>query len=716
MSLVCTLAGCSVKAPVYESVDDYPVRKGALDEMVYSPSKTTFSVWSPAADSVRLRLYAEGLGGEAIEEVAMRRGKDGTWTCSVRGDLQGKFYTFQVKQSVQSTPPPTPSPQAGRGSDVRQSVWLEETPGIFAKAVGVNGRRGAVVDLRSTDPEGWAEDVRPALAGAKDAIVYEMHYRDYTIHPSSGVVHKGKFLGLTEEGTKQLTINQLTINMPLLSGEESTPASTTSQTVRAELPAGETPASPVGMATGIEHLKELGVTHVQILPSYDYGSIDETRLADNKYNWGYDPVNYNVPEGGYSTNPYEPACRIREMKQMIQALHKAGIRVVMDVVYNHTFDVAHSNFHNTCPGYFYRYNADGSLGNASGCGNETASERGMMRKFIVESCRYWLTEYHIDGFRFDLMGIHDIETMREVRAMMDGIDPTLLLYGEGWAAGAPLLPQEELAMKANILEIEGVGAFCDDMRDALRGPFSDDHQGAFLAGEKGHEESIKFGIAGCIDHPDVDMSRVNYSKAAWAAEPTQCISYVSCHDDMMLTDRLKASVRLQKGELERLDKLAQTAVLTSQGIPFLWNGEEILRDKKGVHNSYCSPDSINAIDWSLKAQHEDVFRYYQGLIALRKAHPAFRMGDAELVRQHLHFLDAPEGVVAYMLDGEAVGDEWKTIVVVLNANRKAVEVALPAGTYRLACGDGKCPYSGMRVDEKTTTVSAQSAQILHTIE
>lgn len=651
LSLVCTLAGCSVKAPVYESVDDYPVREGALDEMVYSPQKTNFSLWSPAADSVWLRLYAEGLGGEAQEAVAMRRGKDGTWTCSVRGDLQGKFYTFQVDD-------------------------MEETPGIFAKAVGVNGKRGAVIDLRSTDPEGWAEDVRPAFAGAKDAIVYEMHYRDYSIHPSSGVAHKGKFLALTEEGTK----------------------------------------AESGNATGIEHLKEMGVTHVQILPSYDYGSIDETRLEDNKYNWGYDPVNYNAPEGGYSTNPYDPACRIREMKEMIQALHKAGIRVVMDVVYNHTFDVAHSNFHNTCPGYFYRYHADGSLGNASGCGNETASERGMMRKFIVESCRYWLTEYHIDGFRFDLMGIHDIETMREVRAMMDGIDPTLLLYGEGWAAGAPLLPQEELAMKANILRIEGVGAFCDDMRDALRGPFSDDHKGAFLAGEKGHEESIKFGIAGCIEHPEVDMSRVNYSKAAWAAEPTQCISYVSCHDDMMLTDRLKASVRLKKGELERLDKLAQTAVLTSQGIPFLWNGEEILRDKKGVHNSYCSPDSINAIDWSLKAKHEDVFRYYQGLIALRKAHPAFRMGEAELVRKHLHFLDAPEGVVAYALDGEAVGDEWKTIVVVLNANRKAVEVALPTGAYRLACGDGECPYSGMRVDEKTTTVSAQSAQILHTIE
>ena len=648
LSLVCTLAGCGGKAPVYESVGDYPVGEGALDEMVYSPSKTTFSLWSPAADSVCLRLYDEGVGGEAQEAIPMRRSKDGTWTCSVRGDLKGKFYTFQVND-------------------------MEETPGIFAKAVGVNGKRAAVIDLTGTNPEGWEEDSRPDFDGAKDAIVYEMHYRDYSIHPTSGVAHKGKFLALTEEGTQ----------------------------------------AEDGSTTGIDHLKELGITHVQILPSYDYGSIDETRLEDNKYNWGYDPLNYNVPEGGYSTNPYEPACRIREMKQMIQALHKAGIRVVMDVVYNHTFDVAHSNFHNTCPGYFYRYNADGSLGNASGCGNETASERPMMRKFIVESCRYWLTEYHIDGFRFDLMGIHDIETMREVRAMMDEIDPSLLLYGEGWAAGAPLLPQDELAMKANILKIEGVGAFCDDMRDALRGPFSDDHQGAFLAGEKGHEESIKFGIAGCIEHPEVDMSRVNYSKAAWAAEPTQCISYVSCHDDMMLTDRLKASISLKTGELERLDKLAQTAVLTSQGIPFLWNGEEILRDKKGVHNSYCSPDSINAIDWSLKAQHEDVFSYYQALIALRKAHPAFRMGNAELVRQHLHFLDAPDGVVAYALDGEAVGDEWKTIVVVLNANREQVTINLPEGTYHTALTTNTTTANSETVTSQIG-IPAQTALILYT--
>ena len=654
--LLCTLIGCNAERPVYQSVDEYPVRKGALDEMVYTPKKTTFSVWSPNADSVALRLYSQGTGGEMVEKHSMKRGSDGTWTCTLKGDKKGLFYTFQVDT-------------------------LKETPGIFAKAVGVNGRRGAVIDLAAAQPAGWETDKRPAFAGAEDAIVYELHYRDFSIHSSSGVENKGKFLALTEPDT-------------YVEGMD-------------------------GLATGIDHLKELGITHVQILPSYDYGSIDETRLADNRYNWGYDPVNYNAPEGGYSTDPYDPACRIVEMKTMIQALHQAGIRVVMDVVYNHTFDVAHSNFHNTCPHYFYRYNEDGTLGNASGCGNETASERPMMRKFIVESCRYWLTEYHIDGFRFDLMGIHDIETMRAVREMMDEIDSTLLLYGEGWAAGAPLLPNEDLAMKANITALPGVGAFCDDMRDALRGPFSDDHKGAFLAGknENGHQESIQFGIVGCIEHPDIDMQKVNYSKKPWTLQPTQSINYVSCHDDMMLTDRLKASIDLRPGELERLDKLAQTAVLTSQGIPFLWAGEEILRDKKGVHNSYCSPDSINAIDWTRKGTNHDVFRYYQGLIALRKAHPAFHMGDADLVRRHVHFKDIADGagVVAFVIDGAAVGDEWRTIVVVLNANRYDVEIDLPEGEFHVACADGLCPYPKTRTMEETTTVAAQSAQILYAL-
>ena len=654
MTLVAAvLSGCA-KKPHYENVDNYPVKEGSLEEMLYSPEKTSFSVWSPNADSVYLSLYADATTAEPLERMAMKRENDGSWTKTVKGDLKGQFYTFQVVD---------PS-----------SRWkLHETPGIFAKAVGVNGRRAAIIDWNTTNPEGWEADVRPAFAGAKDAIIYEMHHRDMTIHATSGVENKGKFVGWTEHGTK----------------------------------------TAEGLATGIDHLVELGVTHVQILPSYDYGSVDETRLSDNKYNWGYDPVNYNAPDGGYSTNPYDPASRVREMKMMIQALHKAGIRVIMDVVYNHTFNVENSNFTQTAPDYFYRLTESGELGNASGCGNETASERAMMRKFILESCRYWIEEYHMDGFRFDLMGIHDVETMNQVRAMMDSIDPSLLLYGEGWAAGGPLYPGEELAMKANMQKLPGIGAFCDDMRDALRGPFHDNHEAAFLGGKLGHEESIKFGLVGCIEHPEVDMEKVNYSKKAWTSQPTQSINYVSCHDDMMLTDRVKASVKLRPGELAKISKLAQTAVLTSQGMPFLWCGEEILRDKKGVHNSYCSPDEINAIDWSLKAKNIDLFEYYQGLIAMRKAHPAFHMGDAELVRENVHFLAVPEGVVAYVLNGAAVGDEWKSIVVVLNGQKTAQTVVLPEGEYTVAVADGKCPVTNERKIKGSAKVAAQTAMVLY---
>lgn len=653
--MALTLVSCAgQKMGLVSSPAEYPAKQGSLKELVYTPAESQFSVWSPGAKSVTLRIYATAEAEEPIKSLKMRRQEDGSWTATVKGDQKGRFYTFQVQQPL--------------------SRWqLHETPGIFATAVSVNGKRAAILDLRDTDPEGWQQDRRPAFRGAQDAIVYEMHHRDYSIHPSSGVQHRGKFLALTEQGTR----------------------------------------SPEGLKTGIDHLVELGVTHVQILPSYDYASVDESHPEKAQYNWGYDPQNYNVPEGSYATDATDPACRIREMKQMIQALHKAGIRVIMDVVYNHTFDVENSAFTQTCPDYFYRLTADGHLGNASGCGNETASEREMMHRYIVESVRYWVEEYHLDGFRFDLMGIHDQATMMDVRRMLDSIDPSLLLYGEGWAAGSPLLDYDKLAMKALIKNMPGVGAFCDDMRDALRGPFSDDHQAAFLDGQPGHEESIKFGLVGCIAHPEVDMSKVNYSREPWTVQPTQSINYVSCHDDMMLTDRLRASVKLQDGELERLDKLAQTAVLTSQGIPFLWVGEEVMRDKKGVHNSYNSPDSINQIDWSLKAKNEDLFRYYQALIALRKAHPAFHLGDAELVRKHMHFLEAPQGVVAYVLTDHAGGDAWQDIVVVLNSNREAVTINLPDGKFTAVCADGQFTDDAKKTYEKKATIAPQTALILH---
>ena len=610
-----------------------------FQEVSYSPEKTVFTLFAPDdAKKVVVRIYQEGLGGKALKTIKMTRTAKEQWQTTVKGDLMGKFYTFDM----------------GMG----------ECPGVFAKAVGVNGKRGAIIDLSKTNPEGWTEDQRPVTKSPADIIVYEMHHRDFSI-ARQDAQNPGKFLALTEPWA-------------------------------------------------IEHLKTLGVNAVHILPSYDYGSVDETRLNEPQYNWGYDPVNYNVPEGSYSTNPYQPEVRIREFKQMVQALHKVGIRVILDVVYNHTYDIEHSNFQRTYPDYFYRKTADGAYSNGSGCGNETASDQPMMRKFMIESVKYWINEYHIDGFRFDLMGCHDIETMNEIRKAVDVIDPTLFIYGEGWSAGACAIPNERLGMKANIPQMPGIAAFSDEIRDALRGPFSDDTKAAWLA--LGTEsESVKFGIAGAIAHPQVDMTKVNYAKEPWALEPTQMMSYVSCHDDMCLVDRLKASVPgITTDELIRLDLLAQTAVFTSQGVPFMLSGEELLRDKKGVHNSFESPDSINQLDWSNKTKYPQVFDYYKSLIALRKHHPAFRLGNADLVRKHLEFLDTPAGTIAYRLKNYAGRDDWRDIIVILNANKAATEVNIPDGSYTIVCQNGVINEQGM--GETTgckVSVSPQSALIIH---
>lgn len=649
-----TVAGCSSGKQEYASYELYPVRSGSLIEMEYTPASTQFSLWAPTADEVRVMLYDSGSGGHAYETITMQLGKEGTWHAQVDEDLVGKFYTFNVKID---------------------DKWQGDTPGINAHAVGVNGKRGAIIDWESTNPEGWNEDKRPPLKSPADVVIYEVHHRDFSISPTSGIRNKGKFLAMTEEGTK----------------------------------------SPDNLSTGIDHLKELGVTHIHILPSYDYASVDEAKLHEPQYNWGYDPQNYNVPDGSYSTDPFQPEVRIREFKQMVQALHKAGIRIVLDVVYNHTFNTAESNFERTVPGYFYRQNPDGSFADGSACGNETASDRPMMRKYMVESVKYWINEYHIDGFRFDLMGIHDIETMNEIRKAASEIDPTIFIYGEGWAAQSPQMPEEELAMKANAYKMPGVAVFSDEMRDALRGPFNDNKQGAFLAGLPGGEMSIKFGIVGAIKHPQVINDSVNYSKAPWAAEPTQMISYVSCHDDMCLTDRLRASIpNVTPEEIARLDKLAQTAVFTSQGVPFIYAGEEVMRDKQGVHNSYCSPDSINAIDWNRKTRHADVFAYYKGLIQLRKGHPAFRLGSADAVRRHLEFLPVEgSNVVAYRLKENAGGDEWNDIVVVLNARRENAKVKVEEGKYTIVCRDGFINEQGLgTLYGPEINVPAQSALIM----
>lgn len=639
----------------YTSFEEYPIPEGKLVEMEYSPIETKFTLWAPTAEEVRVLLYDSGNEGSAYQTLSLEMGEDGIWNTSIKEDLKGKFYTFNVKVN---------------------GKWLGDTPGIMAKAVGVNGKRAAVIDLRSTDPEGWANDVRPLLKDYADIIVYEMHHRDFSLDSVSGIRNKGKFLALTELGT------------------------TTSQ----------------GEKTGIDHLKELGVTHVHILPSYDYASVDESKPDKAQYNWGYDPQNYNVPDGSYSTDPYKPDVRIKEFKQMVQALHKAGIRVVLDVVYNHTFNTEESNFERTVPGYFYRQTKDGKPANGSGCGNETASDRAMMRKYMVESVLYWINEYHIDGFRFDLMGIHDIETMNEIRAAVDKIDPSIFIYGEGWAASAPQLDQEELAMKANIYKMPRIAAFSDEMRDGLRGGWDDDRKGAFLIGQPGHEMSIKFGLVGAVKHPQVINDSVNYSKEPWALQPTQMISYVSCHDDMCLADRLKATMPdATDEERASLHKLAETFVFTSQGVPFIFAGDEMMRDKKGIHNSYNSPDSINTIDWRNKTIHHDVFDYVRELITLRKNHPAFRMGDADKVRQYMEFLPVEgSNLVAFILKDNANGDSWKNIIVAFNSRKEPAKLSIPAGRYTIVCKDGKIKQSGMgQVSGNEIIVPARSAMIIH---
>ena len=609
-------------------------------EVDYTTKETKFQLFAPNnAKQVTVRIYKDGLNGKTIKSVKMQKAGNECWTATVKGDLMGKFYTFDT----------------GKG----------ECPGVFAKAVGANGKRGAIINMANTNPEGWANDQHPVCKSPADLVIYEMHHRDFSI-ARKDARYPGKFMALTEPWA-------------------------------------------------INHLKSLGVNAIHILPSYDYGSVDETRLSDNKYNWGYDPVNYNVPEGGYSTNPYQPEVRINEFKQMVQAMHKAGIRVILDVVYNHTYDIEHSNFQRTYPDYFYRKTAEGQYSNGSGCGNETASEKPMMRKFMIESVKYWINEYHIDGFRFDLMGVHDIETMNAIRKAVDEIDPTIFIYGEGWSAGNCAYPQEKLGMKANIPQMPRIAAFSDEIRDALRGPFSDDTQPAFLAGLAGHKESIKFGIAGAISHPQVDMTKVNYSQKPWAIEPTQMISYVSCHDDMCLVDRLKSSIPgITNNELIRLDLLAQTAVFTSQGVPFMLSGEELLRNKKGVHNSFESPDSINQLNWDNLKLYPQVFNYYKNLIQLRKNHPAFRLGNADLVRKHLEFIDTPENVVAFRLKNYASRDDWRNIIVVLNASKEPAEVTIPDGQYTIVCCDGIINENGLGTIKGTKTVTEpQSALILH---
>lgn len=617
----------------------------------YTREKTGFKVWAPTASAVSLNLYGQGDGDNLTETISMTSGDKGVWFCEKQGDLNGVYYTYSVRIGNRTN----------------------ETADPYARAAGVNGDRGMVVDLDATNPEGFENDVRPAFVNPTDAVIYELHVRDFSSDKSSGIRNTGKFLAFTETGTTNAD----------------------------------------GLATGIDHIKDLGVTHVQILPSFDYATVDETKPDTPQFNWGYDPKNYNVPEGSYSTDPYHGEVRINEMKQMVQALHANGIRVNMDVVYNHTYNIEDSSFQKTVPDYYYR-KANGCYSNASGCGNETASDRAMVRKYIVDSVVYWAKEYHIDGFRFDLMAVHDIDTMNAVRAALDEIDPSIMVYGEGWTGGDCAIPSSQQALKANMAKIDRVGAFSDDIRDAVKGSVFDARDKGFVSGKSGMEERIKFGIVAATPHPQV-------SRGSWAAQPGQSINYVSCHDNLTFWDKLALSNADDSEETRiKMNKLGSAIILTSQGVPFFQAGEEMLRSKPSAaaeggfdENSYASPDSTNSIKWANKANVADTYEYYKGLIAFRKAHSALRMTTAVQIQRNLVFMGGLDAnVVGYTIADHANGDTAEKITVIFNANRDAVDVTLPAGRWEICVNDKVTGTASAGTAEGTVSVAGISAMVL----
>ncbi len=609
LGLVSILMRGNTQVPDYNS---YPVYHGNDLGVTYTKHHSVFRLWAPSARMVNLQLLMHGTK-DPIRTHEMKKDKDGTWVINLPGDLKGMSYTFRTMTG---------------------DSWNNSVPDPYAKAVTLNGLRGLVIDLKETNPPGWKRDKSPAFGNKTDAVIYELHVRDASIADNSGIKSKGKFIGLTEKGTR----------------------------------------NSAGLPTGLDHIKELGVTHVHLLPFYDFNSVDESSRTE-KYNWGYDPLNYNVPEGSYSTNASDGMTRIREFKQLVKSFHDNGLRVIMDVVYNHTALTEKSNFNQLVPGYYYRQTADGKFSNATACGNETASERPMMRKFILESMKYWVQEYHVDGFRIDLMGVHDIETMNLVSRELHKIKPDILLYGEGWTAGASPLPDSLRALKANASKLDRIAVFSDDIRDGIKGHVFTHTEKGFASGKTGLEESIKFGVVASIEHPQVDYTKVNYSKAPYSTHPYQTVTYAECHDNHVLWDKLQISAgSASEKERKEMHKLALSIVLTSQGISFIHAGTEFLRSKKGVENSFESHDSINAIDWDLKTKNRDVHDLVKTLIKLRKDHPAFRMSDAENIRKHIVFHKNDPGMVSYMINGTVVHDPWKKIHVVFNGTAASKKI------------------------------------------
>ncbi|MBU5218402.1 type I pullulanase [Bacillus albus] len=584
---------------------------------IYTPQHTKFRLWAPTASEAKLVTYKKW-NDKIGTEINMQQGEKGTWKAELRGNQKGLLYTYKVKIG---------------------DKWTEAVD-PYARAASVNGDKGAVVDLEETNPKKWKANKKPKFKNPEDAIIYELHVRDLSIQPESGIKQKGKYLGVTETGTR----------------------------------------GPEGVKTGLDHMKDLGITHVQLLPIFDYASVNEENLNEPQYNWGYDPKNFNVPEGSYSTNPYEPSVRITELKQMIQTLHDNNLRVVMDVVYNHMYNAAESNFHKLVPGYYYRYNEDGTFANGTGVGNDTASERKMMRKFMVDSVTYWAKEYNLDGFRFDLMGIHDYETMNEIRKAVNQIDPSIILHGEGWDLNTPLAAELKANQK-NAEKMKGIAHFNDNIRDGLKGSVFEEKENGFVNGKENMEDRIKKGITAGINY---DTNSSTYK------DPEQVLTYVEAHDNHTLWDKLELTNPDDSEEVRKqMHKLSSSILLTSQGIPFLHAGQEFMRTKYGDHNSYKSPDSINQMDWLRRAAFNNEVEYMKGLIELRKKYSAFRMTSAEQINKQVSFIDVPKNVVAYSIDGKGNGNKNEYFMVAHNANRESVDITLPSkGPWKVLV-DGK---------------------------
>ncbi|WP_404409652.1 type I pullulanase [Jeotgalibacillus malaysiensis] len=622
------------------------IRSDSFDEMyfydgddlgnTYTEEQTDFRLWAPTASEARLVLYDAWDATEG-EEIVMDAAEKGTWTASVEGDLHNQLYTYKVKI----------------GDEWREAV------DPYVRSTSVNGDKGAVLDLDRTNPENW--ETFSKGENPEDATIYELHVRDLSIQPESGIENKGKYLGVTEKGT----------------------------------------TGPEGYATGLDHILNLGVSHVQFLPIYDYRTVDETNLDTPQFNWGYDPKNYNTPEGSYSTDPYDPEVRVTELKEMIQTLHDEDLGVIMDVVYNHMYAVNESNFHQLVPGYYFRYNEDGSLANGTGVGNDTASERKMMQKFIVDSVSYWAEEYEMDGFRFDLMGIHDTDTMNEVRGALDEIDPSIIVLGEGWDLNTPLDPELKANQK-NAEDMDRVAHFNDTLRDGAKGSVWEDADPGFINGKQGMEDIMRQSVAGGIDYDD---------SVATYRDPDQVVQYVEAHDNLTLWDKLeKTNPDATLEEMKSMHKLGSSIVLTSQGISFIHAGQEFMRTKGGDHNSYQSPDSVNQLDWERRAAFNDEVEYMAGLIDLRQKYDAFRLTNADAINDRLTFAASPANTIAYTLQEK----KNRHLFVVHNANKEAVSVSLPGkGPWKVLVNSEEAGTEVLSVEKgKSVEVDGLSSIVL----